>query len=202
MHQTQSFLENQTNILRILLGSFIRKTIEEKLFCLSQHVLSAWSINLSVIGYSTDSTRWLGFSLKVYLHISWLLSEIGQTTEFWSGMKLEASGASGWWLHSNLAATLVQVVSTWTQNTGVTWEAEGDTELNTGKSNDFWNLYRFQEGNPSFWYVLYFFLILLLNPHSYVVSNLQRYISRPSKEEGDVHAKCRNICFIRVIGTV
>ena len=140
MHQTQSFLENQTNISRILLGSFIRKTSEEKLFCLSQHVLSAWSINLSVIGYSTDSTRWLGFSLKVYLHISWLLSEIGQTTEFWSGMKLEASGASGWWLHSNLAATLVQVVSTWTQNTGVTWEAEGDTELNTGKSNDFWIL--------------------------------------------------------------
>ena len=45
MHQTQSFLENQTNISRILLGSFTRKTSEEKLFCLSQHVLSAaWSI--------------------------------------------------------------------------------------------------------------------------------------------------------------
>ena len=45
MHQTQSFLENQTNISRILLGSFTRKTREEKLFCLSQHVLSAaWSI--------------------------------------------------------------------------------------------------------------------------------------------------------------
>ena len=56
MHQTQSFLENQTNISRILLGSFTRKTREEKLFCLSQHVLSACLIyNLSVIGYSTDS---------------------------------------------------------------------------------------------------------------------------------------------------
>ena len=44
MHQTQSFLENQTNISRILLGSFTRKTREEKLFCLSQHVLSTWSI--------------------------------------------------------------------------------------------------------------------------------------------------------------
>ena len=46
MHQTQSFLENQTNIPRILLGSFTRKTWEEKLFCLSSQVcLVYWIFN-------------------------------------------------------------------------------------------------------------------------------------------------------------